>query len=511
VSRLKTGLPYVLLIGAAGLLIIGTLNTGHDWGGDFSSYIMQAKSLVEGSPLEFVEANQFTIEHSERHIAPVAYPWGYPAMLAPVYAEYGQDLLALKSVGAVCYLLFLTLLAVIMRKQHKGVWLVCLIGLFALNPTLLAESNRLNSDVPFMLFSTLCVVLIGKFVVERRRFISPSFDGILLGFLIALTCMIRTNGVMLMATLAATHAVVLVPMIRRRPVAVDHTSAPKEDLNPKGSSIAQYLWINALPYASFLIITLLYRALLPSGESTQLIVMKDVSLGGMWYHVHYYSNMLAEFYDVAPLPYLVYLASLPLVIVGVIQRFRNDHPMVVYVVLTFSLYVVYPPLAGFRFLLPILPFYISFMLSGLEALQGGTVGKRPTLRSVLCLLPLAFILVCFAVLSTSNARDNLNRNRATLQGPFAESSSAMFSFIKQETDPDSTLAFYKPRVMRMMTGRKAYLADEAEGLGLADYLIVSFEKERQFSPEAAERLVEQGLADRVFANTGFRVYRMTGR
>jgi hypothetical protein len=239
--------------------------------------------------------------------------------------------------------------------------------------------------------------------------------------------------------------------------------------------------------------------------------MGQITLGTLWYHLSYYGKMPAEFYDGVPLPYLVYLASLPLMIVGMIRRRHSDYPMAIFVVLTLCLYVVYPPLAGIRFLFPIFPFYLSFTLTGLQALQGDAVAEPSALRRALCILPVAFILVCFVVQSSSNARENLGRNRATIEGPFTESSSAMFSFIRQETDPDNTLVFYKPRVMRMMTGRKAYLSYEAQGLGLADYLVVGFQKERQFSPETAEQLAEQGLAERVFENTDFRVYRLTGR
>jgi len=511
VSKLKTGLPHVLLIGVAGLLIVGTLNTGQDWGGDFASYIMQAESLVEGSTFEFAEANRFTIEQSQRTIGPVAYPWGFPAILAPVYAGFGQDMLILKSVGAVCYLLFLAFLALGMRKQHAGVWLWCLVGLFAVNPVLLAYSNWISSDVPFLCLSTLCVVLIGKSVIERRRLVSPGIDGLLLGVLIAAACMIRIPGVMLLATLGVTQALVLVLQLRQRGSVDDLTSAPSRGLNSTGSSIPRYLWISALPYISFLVAMLAYRALLPGGGSMQLESLRDISLGTMWYHLTYYGKMPAEFYGGVPLPYLVYLASLPLALVGVIRRRHSDHHMVAYIVLTFGLYIVYPPLAGLRFLFPILPFYISFTLSGLEALQGGAAGGRATLRRAACILPAVVIFVCFLVLSTSNVRENLGRGRATIEGPFTKASTDMFSFIKQETDPDSTLVFYKPRVMRLMTGRKAYLAYDADRLRLADYLIVGFhDKEKQFSPESAESLADQGLADRVYENPDFRVYRLTG-
>lgn len=505
--KIKKDLPSILLVGVASLLILGTLNTGHDWGGDFSSYIMQAQSLVDGSPLEFTRANRFTIENTERLIGPVAYPWGYPAMLAPVYAGFGQSMFALKSIGAVCYLLFLVLLALAFKNKHSGVWLPCLVGLFALNPLLLWYTNRITSDVPFLLVSTLCVVLIGRIIVEKRWFITPGWDGILLGLLIAAAYLIRSNGVVLLATLGISQAIVWAPQIRRcrtdtrQPSDVTKRLSIQERLAPLG------LWGNVSPYVSFFAVMIACWAVLPADGSAHMDAFSGASLGKTWYHLSYYGIMPSEFYKGVPLPKLIYLASLPLMIVGVIRRYRSDHHMVIYVLLTFGLYLVWPATQTIRYLFPILPFYISFMLSGLEALQG-TAGRRMAVKRTLCIAPIAFVLVCFAVQSTVNAHENLNLNRATLQGPFNETSSDLFSFINQETPPDSTLVFFKPRVMRMITGRKAYATTDPKNLGLADYLIVKFHEQRQFPPEAAERLSEQGLAEQVFDNADFRVYRI---
>ena len=67
------------------IILIFTLNYDHNWGGDFSAYIMQAKSICEFSTTQFVENNRITIEQSSRRIGPIAYPWGFPLMLAPIY------------------------------------------------------------------------------------------------------------------------------------------------------------------------------------------------------------------------------------------------------------------------------------------------------------------------------------------------------------------------------------------------------------------------------------------
>ncbi len=496
VNKLKTTFPHALIIAAAALLIFCTLNTGHNWGGDFASYIMQAKSLVDTSPHEFIQANQFTIEQTTHTLAPVAYPWGFPAMLAPVYAAFGQNIFALKLVAASCYLLLLVLLAVGFRKHHPGIWLLCLVALFAVNPTLLTFLNMISSDIPFMFVSTLCVLLIGRYAVYRKHIISPTMDGLILGLLIAAACFIRTNGILLLATLAITQLLAS-PLFARK-------------IQPKDQPPKPRPWLYAFPYITFFTAILLGRAALPSGESAHMDYLRLITPGGIMYHLTYYGTLPKDFYAGIPYPLLVYLLTLPLAFIGAIHRRRTDHYIFVYIALTYLLYVLWPVTQALRFLFPILPFYISFVLSGLQVLQANKKIGRTKLRQTLCALPIVLIFIGFTATSISNARDNLNRNRATPAGPYTQPASEMFTFIKDSTDPDSTLMFYKPRVMRMMTGRKSYSTRETKGLAPADYIIMSMQtKERQLPPDAAEQLAQQGLAESIFENTAFRIYRIT--
>ena len=88
------------------IICLCTLNYAHNWGGDFSVYIMQVRSISQFSTGEFIENNRVTIEQSSTRIGPVAYPWGFPVMLAPIYATFGLHLFALKIIGILSYLGF---------------------------------------------------------------------------------------------------------------------------------------------------------------------------------------------------------------------------------------------------------------------------------------------------------------------------------------------------------------------------------------------------------------------
>ena len=81
------------------ILASSILTIGHDWGDDFSAYIMQAASLIQGELHNFIEENTFTIQESSRVLGPVIYPWGYPLLIAPIYAAFGLNLMAFKAVS----------------------------------------------------------------------------------------------------------------------------------------------------------------------------------------------------------------------------------------------------------------------------------------------------------------------------------------------------------------------------------------------------------------------------
>ena len=183
------------------VICLCTLNYGHNWGGDFSAYIMQAKSINQFSTKEFINKNRITIEQSSTRIGPVAYPWGFPVMLAPIYATFGLHLFALKMVGVLCYLGFLVIIWYGFARFHSLPWHVAYVSFFAANPTLIGFVNHILSDIPFLFVSTLALCLIGQIIVEQRVFWSQTKDRILLGVVITSAFFIRTNGILLFGVL----------------------------------------------------------------------------------------------------------------------------------------------------------------------------------------------------------------------------------------------------------------------------------------------------------------------
>lgn len=508
----------LLIVGVGCLLLFGTLTRGHEWGDDFASYIMQARSLTEGTPRSFIEANRFTIQQSSNGMGPVAYPWGFAVLLAPAYAVSGLNMIALKSVCGLFYLFFLISLWFVFRRSHSPSILLCLVCLFALNPTLLAFSNHIMSDLPFLFFSMLSLGLIGAFITHKSVTGSRLADATVLGLVIAAAFFIRTNGVLLLITLGLSqvvmYAVVQAPIWRR--IWNESQKIPLKKIRVPGEVSLASLLIHATTYLSFFCAVTLWESALPDGGSYQSF-LKGISAGTIKANALHYLLQPAEFYSGIPYHRYLYVLSLPFALLGAMKRLRSDYPAIIYGALTICLLVAWPFTQGLRFLFPLLPFYISFVLSGLEVFQGGTTPRGRALRKLAFVFPIVLVIASLAWLSARGVYENMSRDRETSFGPFTETSMSFFSFITEQTKPESTVVFFKPRLMRMMTDRKSLRITAVEKLPGADYLCIYLIADaadvysNQITGLEVRELVERGIADLVYSNDDFTVYRLSRR
>ena len=144
-----------LIVLVSGALSASLLTRGHLWWDDFASYIMQAQSILRGNPADFVRHNAITIQQSSFPTGPVAYPWGFPLILALFYAFFGLNILGLKLVNILFYGLFLVLFFFTARTRHPVTLVAVLTGVLAFNPAMLQAHDLLLSDIPFLAFTTL--------------------------------------------------------------------------------------------------------------------------------------------------------------------------------------------------------------------------------------------------------------------------------------------------------------------------------------------------------------------
>jgi hypothetical protein len=373
--------------------------------------------------------------------------------------------------------------------------------------------NNVTSDIPFLLLSTLSVLMIEKVVIERQRILSMHADHLLLGILIALSFFVRTNGILLLITLGVVHLTKIAKdAISQRSQGANGPMHLKGIFFQLSRNVRENVWTLLLPYMCFATCVLAWQCVLPEGGSTYVSQFNDLTLSMIKDNVYFYAKSPLSFFTIPTAPgailaKLLFLTSIPLVIAGVFRRFGKDYHIVVYAALTLLLYVFWPYQDG-RFIFPLFPFYISFALTGLE---GSVAASRRGWRSnILRVLPVIFVVLSFCWHSITLAHKNLLEQRIEPAGPYVSTSQDVFSFISHHTDPNSIIVFFKPRAMRLFTGRQSIMTGKVEELKRGDYLCMYLRGDTydQLTYGDVTNLMEGGQVQLVYQNKDFQVFRI---
>jgi hypothetical protein len=224
----------------------------------------------------------------------------------------------------------------------------------------------------------------------------------------------------------------------------------------------------------------------------------------------YYFVLPAEFFAGVPAAKIVYGASIPLAIIGMSKRRESDYHIIIYCAMTILLLIVWPRNEGLRFLFPLLPFYISFTLTGLEKCIHVNHGLWSVFGKMVAVIPVIVILVFFFRSSLMNAYKNIVNKRIVYSGPFYPTSNDIFSFISSNTEPGSIIVFRKPRIMRLLANRQSILIDQVDKLMRGDYLCISKNAgtSYQLGNSDIETLREIGRINLVYQNINFALYQI---
>ena len=173
-----------------------TWSEGHNWGGDFASYIMQAISISDGTVEKFIYQNNLAMTLSSSPMGPVNYPWGFPIMLSPIYSVFGFDIIFFKTLVLIFFISFLIIISKIFKNEFDDNEQLIYLAIFALNPYLLKFGDSILSDIPFLFFSTLSIYLLNKLNKETSP-IKVLILSSTIGLIFMWSANIRTNGLLL--------------------------------------------------------------------------------------------------------------------------------------------------------------------------------------------------------------------------------------------------------------------------------------------------------------------------
>ena len=472
-------IPFILtlIVLTSGAISFCLLTRGHSWLDDFAAYLMQAKSILNGTMAAFVLRNAFTVNASSYPPGPVAYPWGFPLLLAPLYAAFGLKALTFKLLNTFFYALFLIVVFAFARTRLKDGEALMVTAALGFNPALLQAHDQIISDIPFLFFCTLSIWL-----ADKKQ--ASLWHGLATGAAIFAASFIRTNGMLLLIPLALAQFFALWPQRR-------------------------FAWKQTLmPYLSFGILYTVQALVFPNGQDSYLNHFSMFTAARLWDNFLYYLWLPAALFDGIPGGAWLYPVLLAFVAVSIWQRGKRDLPIHLFSVATVALYIVWPERQGLRFIYPTLPSLLIFAFDGMKLVTARLSAKWE--KAPAWIMPglwLALITVSLGI-AGNMAYANLAADRAT-NGPFDPVSGEMFTFLREKTPSQSIIIFFRPRALRLFTDRDAFMTENCADLPKGDYLALS-EKvgdKGQIAPEAISQCKGVKL-EQVFNNQRFTIYKI---
>ena len=193
ISREKTGINQRQLfwIGIVAILAIAVLayfiifDKKLDLGGDNAAYYLLGKGLASGEGyVNTWAADKIPANH---------FPPGYPALIGLVMLV-SQNIVTIKIVNGVFFFASIFLIILFLKQLEWPPLLIAVVGaILAMNSHLLRYSTIMMSEIPFLFFSVLALLLTIKLKSENKPYKDPLLLGLIL--CLAATYYLRTIGI----------------------------------------------------------------------------------------------------------------------------------------------------------------------------------------------------------------------------------------------------------------------------------------------------------------------------
>lgn len=473
-------LALVVLIAA-----LGSLYPDCGWGDDFAAYINEGIAIANGTLRDMARLNY--IMHPsilpEGTNGELVYVWGYPLLLAVVYAVVGYDtvdfsgIIYYKLPSVLCFAAFAAVLYLFLRRRFTACPSVLLVAAYCGAPVFYDLINSVYSDVVYMFLCTLS--LLATEIYFSRGIKKRLIPGILLGALLWYTYEVRLNGLALLGVFLLCQVVTL----------IGSRSFKRKDI-----------FIHLAPYLCFLLLKLVSERLLLLPPTLNSGDVTGINLSTAAANTLYYITNLADtvrasiccaIWSFVPYPLLSKLPqsffdavfdvsrvlswlALALSALGMVtDGIKRNLQLTVYAVGSAIGTCLLPYTQGLRYLFGVMPVLLLFGGCGcravymlarghLRALAQGDGKPRRLTRAVRGILTAALCAALFSQVITQDAQ-NIKMLRASggdihagMTGAYSPDAIAVYKYIRQNAAEDDLVVFHKPRAMYLNTGRVSY-------------------------------------------------------
>ena len=424
-----------------------TWSAGHNWGGDFASYIMQTIAISNGDIESFFLKNSLTMNKSSNPLGPVNYPWGLPIMMVPFYLFFIFNMFVFKAMILISFICFLVVIWKIFKNEFSPYERLIYVSIFAFNPYLLKFGNQILSDIPFLFFSTLSVYLLVR-LHQEKSIKMAIFISIILGICFMWSTAIRTNGVLL----PFSYIVYLLISLT-----INYFSKFKklnlELLTLKNFSIKLRIIIYSLPLVFFFLLNWYFSKIMINDQTIHYDFLKKISVKTIFIQAAYNLIIIKNFFGSNYLNIILYIFTLPFVFIGLKKKWSSSIFIIIYVSSILGLYTIWPFRQGLRFLIPLLPFYIYFFIIGIRSITDFNSNSNLKFKKIIA----NFFVLIFFFTSLIQIHHNYKNNFRLIDGPYNNESTEMFDFIKKNVSQSEIIVFRKPRVMTLLTDKRSIM------------------------------------------------------
>lgn len=490
------------------------------WGDDYAAYINDGIAIAQGRYAEQTRLNYFMHPSdmpAEAKDGTLVYVWGYPLVLSLVYSAAGFDradyhsvifyklpsVVALAAAAGILYLLF--------RRRLSRASSALLSVYMCVHPIILDSAYSIYSDVFFMMLSAAAVFMAEKFICrldEAKPAARCCISGAALGLLMLACYETRLNGITVCALVLVLHAAHILHLRK--------TAANGEKLKIPAAAV--------LPYAVFAVTAVLCSLLLPRATANTSDLL-GIDFAQVLRNLKYYAGQLYKFFaeiHTGTLPYALRLAAgaaaALLICIGIINGWKRDAFFRVYMLFTaLSLLTLacLPYVQGCRYLFNILPFILMALGYGIDSAYAWLKARSKNAAALDKTARAAALLLTAAIL-ISSVSGNLFRvlrgedvRNEGVEEAYSRQSLEIYDYVKNETPEDAVIAFVKPRVMYLNTGRAGFSPmtnSDIHTLADADYYIVCgslYDAEEQ-----ALIIDNEAILDEQYSCGGYIIYRV---
>ncbi len=504
-------LLFAVLVCAILALSLMALDGTCYWGDDWAAYISEGIAIAEGRLDEQAALN--VIMHpselpDEALGGSLVYVWGYPLLMALVYKLVGFDRVAFSSIiyykipSAIALALLAGVMYLFLRRRVGKTLSFLLSFLFCACYEFRVTINTPCSDIVFLFLAFFSLLMVEVFLAQRdtRRRIGA---GIALGLVLWLMYETRLNGI---SILFACGVACVVYFVRSRREKAESFRLKNE------------LAVILLPFALFLVMKLISEAILaPATSNTSDLAGVTVAnfffnlatyyrVAGEWLvlifddpFVNWLSKLLCAVFGGAgdavggfcfALSQVLVALTFLLALVGlVLDGFKREAHLTVFVLVYLFVVCMLPYNQGVRYIYPVLmlvPLYLSHALVRLARLGARLLTPKDgsIARSVGAGLAIALCVLCFASAMRNSAyKHAFGDSDASLGQAYDPYALESYHYIMDNTPPDALIGFVKPRALYLNTGRvSVYPYVNGHSLDDVDYCLYSTHfPDRQFA------------------------------